>query len=1110
VGTALGSGVSNIVMVGEFDVSALSKLFQSPDSTLAEAISATLTDLLQAYGATTAVLARPEAALLFRADAAAASDHSRSEKHLQALLAAAPEAAEGALVTTGSAKTAAARALTKAKAAACYLLRISPGRDAAQDLVFALLWQDPPAALTPYAQARLLLAGQSLCAATQRWQDRKPPAAAEMPPAMVERLAKVVQLSKNLIALVDADHNIEWVNPAFEQHTGWDLASIKGTPLAGLVRSPESDQTTIAALGEAIAQNKAFQGEIQNMRRNGESYWVEFNAFPLLDAENRLQGYVTIETDVTAARNQKAELEQMAAKASAAHTRLGNALAALPDGVIILDDDDRIVIANDAYKKMFPQLAHLAHEGTHLSELLLTGVKQGILGEGDNDEAKQKWLQSRMADYKRPSMIDETQLPDGRWVRRINQRTADGGCIAVGIDITVRKTQMAALDKANQDLTRALAAREKTEQRLRNIVQGTGVGTWEYDIPKQTVRTGGEYANILGAEAQDLALMSASQFEELVHPDDRHIVFLPNTKASPTRGDGLIEIEFRMRHADGSWRWVLSRGRVVQRDDQGDATQIVGVHMDITAQKQMQQELKISRDFLENLMEASVLALVVTDETGKIIYANAEAEQAFNLPHGGMIGLRNGSEEWRLLTLDGRPLAAQEMPSRRALAAGTQVRDIVYVTEHVSGLRKTLSANAAPLTGIDGSRRAVVTFSDISHQVEANKILHEALTRAEEANRAKSIFLANMSHEIRTPLNGVLGMTEVLEASLTDPDHRRMVTMIRSSGETLLTVLNNILDMSKIEAGKLSLEDIIFQPIELMRQSEALFSLMAQEKGLEMECLSSGKLTQQRLGDPHRIQQILNNLVHNAIKFTESGSVSLVLSAKTGRPLVIEVSDTGCGLSEDQITRMFNSFEQADGSITRRFGGTGLGLSIVKDLVRLMEGTIDVESAPGQGTTFRVTLPLAEISEQATPIHRPPPAEIADGMLEDKCFLIADDNATNRTVLLEMLAGSGATVVAVENGQLAVDAWEDAQTKARPFDVLLFDITMPVLDGVRALGEIRQREAERKLQPVPAIAVTANAMRHQVTEYIINGFDTHLSKPLRRKDLMHSLFTLIG
>jgi PAS domain S-box-containing protein len=1106
---ARGSGVSNIVALGKFDVTGLSKLFQCSEATLSPIISATLSDILQAFGASTALITAPDAPLLFRVDSERTEGEPPADKLLQGLIALAPEAGAGLLLTTDSPDAGQRQLLAKANVSAAFLLRVAPEAKAETDLVFALLWRDLPEHPSAYQQASLTLAGQSLCASVQRWQRRAAPAPAAVEPELLARLGKVVHLSKNLIALVDLEHRIEWINPAFEQQTGWDLQSVKGQLLDAVIHAPESDAATLARLAEALSQLKPFQGEILSQRRNGETYWVDFNVIPMQDAEGKVQGFASIATDITEARLKKAELREMASLATAAHARLGNALAALPDGVVILDDKDRLVIANSAYTDMFPQLAHLARAGTHISELLLAGLENGVFGDGPDDAAKQAWLEHRIADYRRPSMVDEVQLRDGRWLRRINQRTQDGGCIAVGIDITARKTQMAALDKANQDLTRALAARERAEQRMRNIVLGTGVGTWEYDIRKQTVRTGGEYAGILGLKPAQLAVMSTDEFVALLHPEDRNLVILPDNSVS-TKSDSLIEIEFRMRHADGSWRWVLSRGRVVQRDSAGEATQIVGVHMDITAQKHLQQELKVSRDFLANMMEASVLALAVTDDTGKIIYANGEAERVFNLPHGEMIGMQNIIRDWTLLNLDGSPMRPEDLPSRLALAAGAQVRDIVYIVQHVSGIRKTFSANASPLIGVDGTRRAVVTFSDISNQVEANKTLHEALNHAEEANRAKSVFLANMSHEIRTPLNGVLGMTEVLETLLTDPDHRRMVAMIRSSGETLLTVLNNILDMSKIEAGKLSLENIVFQPIELMRQSEALFSLMAQEKGLEMECLSSGKLTQQRLGDPHRIQQILNNLVHNAIKFTEAGTISLILSAKVGRPLVIEVTDTGCGLSEEQIARMFNSFEQADGSITRRFGGTGLGLSIVKDLVRLMEGTIEVESEPDKGTTFRVTLPLTEINDAPNPAQPALQMEMSEGALIGKRFLVADDNATNRTVLLEMLAGSGATVTAVENGQLAVDAWDEAQSQAIPFDVLLFDITMPVLDGVRALGEIRQREVDRRIAPVPAVAVTANAMRHQVTEYIVNGFDTHLSKPLRRKDLMHSLFTLIG
>ncbi|MGV8955820.1 MAG: PAS domain S-box protein, partial [Cypionkella sp.] len=938
--------------------------------------------------------------------------------------------------------------LKQAKGSAAFVLRVPTTTQG--DLIFAVLWHQPPA-LSDYQRASLLLAGQTLVAAAHRWQTAR-----DIAPNLVDRLARVVHVSKNLIALIDLDHRIEWVNPAFEQQTGWDLASIKGLPLASLTRADDSDPETIARLTEALAQNQPFQGEMLNKRRNGETYWVEFNVLPVHDSNDQPLGFVTIETDVTAERQQRADLRDMAAAATAARNRLSNALGALPDGVVILDDANRVVIANPAYRKMFPELAYLAHEGTHISELLIAGVQKGVFVDGIDDAAKQEWLKQRLQAYGSANLIDELALPDGRWIRRINQRTEDGGCIAVGIDITARKAQIAELDKANLQLTRALAARENAEQRMRNVVLGTGVGTWEYDIHKQTVRTGGEYARILGLDSEPLAVMTTEAFEAMLHPDDRRSVIAPTSNVS-TASDEMFEIEFRMRHSDGNWRWVLSRGRVAARDANGQASMLVGVHMDITAQKSLQQELQISRDFLENMMETSVLALLVTDETSKIIYANAEADQIFDLPQGGLIGLRNGSPNWELQQQDGSPMPLGGLPSSQALRAGTQVRDIVYSFKHSNGTRRTISANAAPMTGIDGSKRAVVTFSDITDQVDATKNLHDALTRAEEANRAKSVFLANMSHEIRTPLNGVLGMTEVLETTLTDPAHQRMVAMIRSSGETLLTVLNNILDMSKIEAGKLSLENIVFQPAELMRQSEALFSLVSQEKGLAMECLSSGKLSQQRLGDPHRIQQILNNLVHNAIKFTETGTISLILSAKPGRPFVIEVSDTGCGLTQDQVERMFNSFEQADGSITRRFGGTGLGLSIVKDLVRLMDGSIEVDSTPDQGTTFRVSLPLQEVDSVAEPVVPPRPADLAETVLDNRRFLVADDNTTNRMVIMEMLSGSGATVVMVENGQLAIEAWEAALAEAKPFDVLLLDITMPVLDGVSALAEIRRR-----------------------------------------------------
>ena len=392
--------------------------------------------------------------------------------------------------------------------------------------------------------------------------------------------------------------------------------------------------------------------------------------------------------------------------------------------------------------------------------------------------------------------------------------------------------------------------------------------------------------------------------------------------------------------------------------------------------------------------------------------------------------------------------------------------------------------------------------------VRSSTQLEEARAKAEEMSRAKSIFLANMSHEIRTPLNGVLGMAEILQGLVSTPEKQRMVSTIRQSGETLLTVLNSILDMSKIEAGKMELETVPIVLSEILGQVEALHRVKAEEKGLDLQVLTSAGSDVARMGDPHRLIQILNNLLSNAIKFTEHGHVRLKLSCRPGKPVTIDISDTGVGMTEAQLSRVFESFEQADGSMTRRFGGTGLGLSIVRQLILLMGGMITMQSRPGEGTDVRVVIPLPEAAVGAIPVAAAE-AVLDTSILAGKRLLVADDNLTNRLVLSEMLAQTGVTVTMVENGQEAVSTWVRALDEDQPFDLLLLDITMPVLDGLGALSMIRAAEAERRRPPVAAVAVTANAMPHQVADYIMGGFDTHLAKPFKRRELLHALTTLL-
>lgn len=380
--------------------------------------------------------------------------------------------------------------------------------------------------------------------------------------------------------------------------------------------------------------------------------------------------------------------------------------------------------------------------------------------------------------------------------------------------------------------------------------------------------------------------------------------------------------------------------------------------------------------------------------------------------------------------------------------------------------------------------------------------LHDARERAEEASRAKSLFLANMSHEIRTPLNGILGMADILAAELTDPDQTQTARTIRESGETLLSILNDVLDMSKIEAGKLDLERKVFAPDEVVRKVEALHRLRAREKGLTFS-VDIGPHLPQRLGDAHRVAQILHNLLSNAVKFTATGGVVVRLRGGARGPLVIEVEDTGIGMTPEEIARIYEDFEQADPSMTRRYGGTGLGMSILRRLTGMMGGSIDIDSTPAQGTLVRVTLPL--------PAIKTAPAEAATEAVEPETdlaglrALVADDNPINLRIMDAFLKRLGVDTVLVEDGRAAVEAWAPGR-----FDLLCLDIAMPELDGVSALREIHRVAAERGGEVPPALAVTANAMAHQVAEYLQAGFAAHLAKPVRRAELAQLVATLSG
>lgn len=377
--------------------------------------------------------------------------------------------------------------------------------------------------------------------------------------------------------------------------------------------------------------------------------------------------------------------------------------------------------------------------------------------------------------------------------------------------------------------------------------------------------------------------------------------------------------------------------------------------------------------------------------------------------------------------------------------------------------------------------------------------LYRAREAAEEANRSKSTFLAHMGHEIRTPLAGILGMTELLMDNLDRPEQMALARAVHQSGETLLTILNDLLDMSKIEAGKLDLEAVAFDPADLARHVSALYELRAEGKSLHYGVDVAAGAMGLRLGDPHRIAQILHNLLSNALKFTHIGGLTLSLS---GGPdtLVLSVRDSGIGMTQDQVSRMLKPFEQADPQTTRRYGGTGLGMSIVARLVDMMGGRIEVQSSLGAGTVVQVHLPLPMVAAPQADNPQPVPVPVDASALRGLRVLAADDNEINRHMLKGYLDRFGVDLTMVEDGAEALSRWEPGA-----FDLICLDISMPGLDGPAALQMIRAKAEAQGAKVPPAIAITSNAMTHQIADYMAAGFAAHLGKPFRKDDLIRVL-----
>jgi PAS domain S-box-containing protein len=665
---------------------------------------------------------------------------------------------------------------------------------------------------------------------------------------------------------------------------------------------------------------------------------------------------------------------------------------------------------------------------------------------------------------------------------------------------------------------RDITERKAAEWNLKMAVEVTQVVFWQIDLVTQVLHFDQGSLPALGLEP-DESLTTLQAWMERVHPDDQAL-FGERLQAALGPAEPVFDLEYRLMRRDGSLQWIHTKGSVIQRGAAGRPELAVGTSMNITARKQAQAELERHRQHLEVLVQQRTSELLATearasrildsaadglygvDAQGRITFINVAACRMLGHPAQQAVG-RLAHELFHGRRPDGQPYPANECPACQAWQAGREWRASDETYWHADGRPVPVALASHPLMEQGQVVGAVVSVVDVSLQRAATQAREAALRAAESLARARSEFLANMSHEIRTPMNGVLGFAAIGQRNYQDPDKARSAfEKILVSGHQLLGVVNEILDFSKIDAGRLQLEAREVDLQAVLDDAVQMVADRARAKGLDLRLHKDANLPASCTGDALRLGQVLLNLLSNAVKFTETGSVTLA-AAREGPRLVFRVSDTGIGMTAEQQAYVFNPFQQADGSTTRRFGGTGLGLAICKRLLELMQGDISVQSTPGHGSAFEAWVPYLPPPGARRNTEAPSAGDLPDRPLAGVRILLAEDDEINRTMLEVNLAEDGAQLVAVDDGAQAVERVRGDGPQA--YDLVLMDIQMPVMDGYEAARRIAQ------LAPgLPIVGQTAHAFDEDRDKCLAAGMVGHVAKPIDMSTLVRLLLQLLA
>ena len=890
---------------------------------------------------------------------------------------------------------------------------------------------------------------------------------------MLRKLSVAVEQSPASVVITDLEACIQYVNRRFSEVTGYDANEAIGQN-PRLLQSGETGQEVYRELWSKLANGQTWKGELLNKRKNGEFYWEESQVAPVRDASGAVTHYVAVKTDITQRKQAEAALHQ-------SHEALRSILDTTLDGFWRTDRQGHLLDVNPAYCRQ---------SGYSREELL--GMQIGDLDVNED----QSFVAERI----------QWLIENGREIFETAHRRKDGSLWPVEVSATYRNTAGGEIYVFMRDISARKQAEidvAKANNLLYEAIRSIAEGFTIYDENDRLVVCNEAYLDFYNT-SRDLIVPGAS-FEEIVRKGAERGQY---QDAIGRIDEWISERVKKHQAADGSHlEQLLDDGRwLLIIEDRTPSGYIVGNRIDITARKQAEVELERHRSRLEELVEERTTALLATearashllqssadglygvDSEGKITFINAAGCQMLGYSPEEAIG-RSAHELLHHSRTDGSPFPISECLGHNAVLRGEEVRVDNEVYWHANGDAVPVMYAVHPMVLGDSNNGAVISFVNISEQRAAAEAMELALIAAENLARVRSEFLSNMSHEIRTPLNGVLGFAHIGQNNAHDAAKaRNAFEKILSSGKLLLGVVNDILDFSKIEAGKISIQPTEVLLAEVMEHVRGLVSDRATAKGLLVQIDYANDLPATCFIDELRLSQVLINLLSNAVKFTERGLVKLVATRDQAN-LVFTVVDTGIGMTSDQLALLFNPFQQADGSTTRRFGGTGLGLAISKRIVELMGGNIRVESVPGVGSTFEFRVPYHPIPAAfSLPVQTVRTTE-AKNPLAGLSILVAEDNEINQQVIEGNLSENGATVVLVGNGRAAVD--RVLKDGPLAYNVVLMDIQMPELDGYEAARLILSVAPD-----LPIIGQTAHASSDERERCLASGMVGHITKPI--------------